>query len=87
MTKRTRPGRPRVPESEKGRVYTFFAPKELSDALENVLEYTGGTISEFLREAVSEKTMRALTDHKGAILKKSALTEYTGGSIDPQTGN
>ena len=80
--KQKRMGRPRLPESEKGRVYTFFAPRDLSDDLEFVLEYTGGTISEFLREAVENATAAELAKYAQQNLNSSTLRQYTGGSIE-----
>jgi hypothetical protein len=83
MTKKRKAGRPANP----GKVVGFYAPREMLENLEKALEYTGGTISAFLREGVNEKINQALTDHKGSILEKSTLNTYTGGSIENQKSN
>jgi hypothetical protein len=83
MTKKRKAGRPANP----GKVVGFYAPREMLENLEKALEYTGGTISAFLREGVNEKINQALADHKGSILEKSTLNTYTGGSIENQKSN
>lgn len=82
MARKSKMGRPRLPEGEKGRVYTFYAPKDLSDNLESVLENTGGTISEFLREAVENATAAQLEMYARSRLSNPILNQYTGGSIE-----
>ncbi len=66
--RRTKMGRPRV--EEKGYVYAFYAPPEMSDELEKILQYTGGTISVFLRDAVNDKIKAIQADHKRKMLEQ-----------------
>lgn len=77
-------GRPRV--DEKGRVYGFYAGPELMRNIEQVMQYTGGTISEFLREAVENATAAELAKYAQQMLGNNTLSHYTGGSIEPQKG-
>jgi len=51
--RRTKMGRPRV--SEKGYVYTFYAPPKMMRKIEDVMRFKEGSVSDFLREAVNEK--------------------------------
>lgn len=80
MAKKRKMGRPANP----GKVVGFYAPREMLENLEKALEYTGGTISAFLRDGVNEKINQALTDYKGKALHDNTLNQYTGGSIEPQ---
>ena len=79
---RRKMGRPTV--DEKGRNYGFYAPPELMRNIEEVMQYTGGTISEFLREAVENATTAELAKYAQQNLNSSTLRQYTGGSIEPQ---
>lgn len=79
---RAKMGRPRV--DEKGRVYGFYAGPELMRNIEEVMQYTGGTISEFLREAVEAATAAELAKYAQQNLSSSTLSQYTGGSIETQ---
>lgn len=82
---KTKMGRPRV--EEKGRVYGFYAGPELTRAIEEVMQYTGGTISEFLREAVENATAAQLEMYARSRLSNPILNQYTGGSIETQKRN
>lgn len=77
---RRKMGRPTV--DEKGRNYGFYAPPELMRDIEQVMQYTGGTISEFLREAVEKATAAELTKYAQQNIANSTLSQYTGGSIE-----
>lgn len=77
---RRKMGRPTV--DEKGRNYGFYAPPELMRNIEEVMQYTGGTISEFLREAVEKATAVELAKYAQQNLSSSTLSQYTGGSIE-----
>jgi len=79
---RAKMGRTRV--DEKGRVYGFYAGPELMRNIEEVMQYTGGTISEFLREAVEHATAAELAKYAQQNLNSSVMRQYTGGSIEPQ---
>ena len=79
---RRKMGRPTV--DEKGRNYGFYAPPELMRNIEEVMQYTGGTISEFLREAVEAATNAELARYAQQNLSSSTLSHYTGGSIETQ---
>ena len=76
--------RPRV--DEKGRVYGFYAGPELMRNIEEVMQYTGGTVSEFLREAVENATTAELAKYAQQNLNSSTLSQYTGGSIETPKG-
>ena len=82
---RRKMGRPTV--DEKGRNYGFYAPPELMRDIEQVMQYTGGTISEFLREAVEKATAAELTKYAQQNIANSTLSQYTGGSIEKQETN
>lgn len=82
---RRKMGRPTV--DEKGRNYGFYAPPELMRNIEEVMQYTGGTISEFLREAVENATAAELAKYAQQNLNSSTLSQYTGGSIETQKRN
>ena len=79
---RRKMGRPTV--DEKGRNYGFYAPPELMRDIEQVMQYSGGTISEFLREAVEKATAAELANYAQQNIANSTLRQYTGGSIEPQ---
>lgn len=76
MVKKSKVGRPANP----GKVIGFYAPKELLEEIDQSLQYTGGTVSVFLRDAVKDATRRAMMDYKNKTLK----TYTGGGSIEPQ---
>ena len=77
---RAKMGRPRV--DEKGRVYGFYAGPELMRNIEQVMQYTGGTVSEFLREAVEQAAATELAKYARQNLSNGVLNQYTGGSIE-----
>ena len=77
---RRKMGRPTV--DEKGRNYGFYAPPELMRDIEQVMQYSGGTISEFLREAVEKATAAELTKYAQQNIANGTLSQYTGGSIE-----
>jgi len=74
MVKKKKMGRPADP----GKVVGFYAPRELLEDLDKVLEYTGGTISAYLRGAVEESNRRVMQEYK-----EKKIGEYLGGSIEP----
>lgn len=82
---RRKMGRP--PVDEKGRNYGFYAPPELMRDIEQVMQYTGGTISDFIRGAVENAANEELAKYAQRNLSNGILNQYAGGSIDPQTGN
>lgn len=71
-------GRPRLPEGAKGRVYTFWVPRELAEAIDYIVERSNKSISAYLRDAVSEAVKRDLEKIKLRMLTdpNSALTAY-----------
>jgi hypothetical protein len=68
-------------ENQKGKVICFYAPKKLMTNIDRVLDITGKTASEYLREVVVEAVNRAIAQHKAEILtdKKSPLAAYLKG--------
>jgi hypothetical protein len=85
MARKKKMGRP--PVEEKGRVYGFYAPPELTRNIEEVLQYTGGTVSEYLRGLIESGTNADLEKYAAGKLSSSTLSQYTGGSIETQKGN
>lgn len=73
-------GRP--PVDKKGKVLSTYAPPELVEDVELIMQYTGGTISEFVRDAIKDAAGRAMNDYAGKVLKNGNLNQYTGGAIE-----
>lgn len=65
MSKKAKMGRP--PVTDKGKVLAFYAPKELAESVEDVLRYTGGTVSVFLRDAVAKEIAGVQSDRKRKV--------------------
>lgn len=51
-----RVGRPKLDPEKRGKVVTFWSTPELRQRMNRIVEYTGSTVSAFLREAVEEYT-------------------------------
>ena len=85
MARKKKMGRP--PVEEKGRVYGFYAPPELTRNIEEVLLATGGTVSEYLRGLIESGTNADLEKYAAGKLSNSTLSQYTGGSIEKQETN
>jgi hypothetical protein len=74
-------GRPRLPEGAKGRVYTFWVPRELAEATDYIVERSNKSISAYLRDAVFEAVKRESEKIKLRVLNdpNSVLTAYLEG--------
>jgi len=78
--KKTKMGRP--PVDEKGKVLSCYAPPELVKDVEMIMEYTGGTVSEFVRMAIMAARDDAIAQFRNGKLSTGTLKQYTGGSIE-----